>query len=401
MTEAYIYDAVRTPRGRGKQDGALREITALSLASQTLQALRDRNNLDTTLVEEVVLGCVTPSGEQGSDIARSAVLAAGYSQQTAGLQVSRFCGSGLDACNIAASKIISGEAELTIGGGVEAMSRIPMGTDRGAWPTDPSMALDTFYVPQGISADMVATLDGFSRTDVDLYAVESQARAARAWAERRFARSVVPVKDQLGLTILDRDEHMRPGTTLQGLGALKPAFEGQGEAYYNAIAMQKYPEIDQIRHVHHSGNSSGIVDGAGGVLFGTLEMGRKLGLTPRARVKGMAAIGSEPTIMLTAPAQVAEKLLKRLGMTAADIDLYELNEAFAAVVLRMMIALNIEHGKMNVNGGAIAMGHPLGATGSMLISTALDELERSGKETALISLCAAAGMGVATVIERV
>jgi acetyl-CoA C-acetyltransferase len=296
---------------------------------------------------------------------------------------------------------MSGEADLTLGGGVETMSRIPMGTYRGPWPTDPGVAMDTHYVSQGIGADMIATLDGYSRADVDGYAVESQKRAARAWSEGRFAKSIVPVKDQIWMIALDHDEHMRPETTLQSLGALKAAFEREGESGYAAIAAQKYPEIDRIRYVHHGGNSSGIVDGSAGVLFGSAEMGERLGLKPRARVKGMASIGSDPTIMLTAPAMVTEKLLKRLGMEVDDIDLYELNEAFASVVLRMMNTLDIDHARMNVNGGAIAMGHPLGATGAMLLGTVLDELERSGKETALIALCAAAGMGVATVIERV
>lgn len=400
MQDAYIFDAVRTPRGRGRRDGALHEITSLSMASQSLAALRERNNLDRELVDDVVLGCVTPSGEQASDIARIAALVAGFDERTAGIQVSRFCASGLDACNIAAAKIMTGEADLTIGGGVETMSRMPMGTDRGAWPTDPGVAIDTYFVPQGISADMIATIDGYSRSDVDSYAVESQRRAAQAWTEGRFVRSIVPVCDQMGLPILDRDEHMRPATTMQGLGALKPAFEGQG-ALYDGIAIERYPEIERVNHVHHGGNSSGIVDGAAAVLFGSAEMGQKLGLTPRAKIKGMAAIGSDPTIMLTAPAHVTEKLLRKLGMTVADIELFELNEAFAAVVLRMMDSLDIGHDRMNVNGGAIAMGHPLGATGAMLLGTALDELERSGKETALVTLCAAAGQGVATVIERV
>ncbi|MFA7602809.1 MAG: acetyl-CoA C-acetyltransferase [Novosphingobium sp.] len=401
MTDAYIYDAVRTPRGRGKKDGALHEITSVSLATQVLQALRDRNGIDTANVEDVVLGCVTPSGEQGSDIARTAVMMAGYAETTGGIQVHRFCASGLDACNIAASKIISGEAEMTVGGGVEAMSRIPMGTDRGAWPTDPSVALDTCFVPQGIGADIIATLEGFSREDVDAYAMESQIRAARAWSEGRFARSVVPVKDQLGLTILDHDEHMRPGTTMQSLASLKPAFQEQGDTFYDGIAVQRYPQIDRISHVHHAGNSSGIVDGAAGVLFGSKEAGDRLGLKPRARVKAMAAIGSEPTIMLTGPTYVTRKALGKVGMTPEDIDLYELNEAFASVVLKMMKELAIPHDKMNVNGGAIAMGHPLGATGAMILGTAVDELERSDKETALITLCVGAGMGVATIIERV
>jgi acetyl-CoA C-acetyltransferase len=401
MEHAYIYDAVRTPRGKGKKDGSLHEITALSLASQVLEALRDRNSLDTGLVEDVVLGCVSPTGEQASDIARAAVLKAGYSEQAAGIQVSRFCASGLDACNIAAAKVIAGEAELTIGGGVESMSRIPMGTDRGAWPTEPAVSLDTYFVPQGIGADLIATLDGLTRTDVDAYAVESQRRAAKAWDEGRFARSIVPVKDQLGLTILDRDEHMRPDATLESMASLKPAFLAPGEAYYDAIAIQKYPEVERMDHVHHAGNSSGIVDGAAGVLFGTKAVGEKIGLKPRARVLGMAAIGSEPTIMLTGPAAVTAKLLTKVGMQVSDIDLFELNEAFAAVVLRMMRVLDIPGDRMNVNGGAIAMGHPLGATGAMILGTAIDELERSDKQTALVTLCVGAGMGVATVIERV
>jgi acetyl-CoA C-acetyltransferase len=401
MRQAYIYDCARTPRGKGKKDGALHEITALSLASQVLVALQERNELKTELVDDVVLGCVSPFGEQGSDIARAAVLSAGYSEQTAGIQVSRFCSSGLDACNIAASKIMSGEAELAIGGGVESMSRIPMGSDRGAWPTEPAISLATHFVPQGIGADLIATLDGFSRTDVDAYAFESQRRAAQAWDEGRFAGSIIPVRDQLGLTILNRDEHMRPDTTMQSLAALKPAFKEAGEALFDAIAIQKYPELEHVEHVHHAGNSSGIVDGAAGVLFGTREIGDELSLRPRARVRGMAAIGSDPTIMLSGPSAVTEKLLKKLGMEVTDIDIYELNEAFASVVLRMMWKLDIPHERMNINGGSIALGHPLGATGAMILGTAVDELERSNKETALITLCVGAGMGVATVIERV
>ena len=401
MADAYIYDAVRTPRGRGKTDGALHEITALSLATQVLEQLRDRNGLDTSRVDDVVLGCVSPTGEQGADIARTAVLNADWAETTAGVQINRFCASGLEACNMAAAKVMTGEADMAVGGGVESMSRVPMGSDSGAWPIDPSSAFKTYFAPQGIGADLIATLHGFSRDDVDGYAVESQRRAARAWEEKRFDRSVIAVKDQLGLPILATDEHMRPSTTMQSLGSLNPAFTTVGEMAFDAVVTQRYPQVERVNHVHHAGNSSGIVDGAAGVLFGTKEMGEALGLKPRARVKGMASIGSEPSIMLTGPSYVTEKLLKKLGMQVADIDLYELNEAFAAVVLRMMQALDIPHEKMNVNGGAIAMGHPLGATGAMILGTVLDELERSDKETALVTLCVGAGMGTATVIERV
>ena len=401
MAEAYIYDAVRTPRGRGKKDGALHEITALSLAAQVLEGVRDRNGLDTSRVDDVILGCVAPVGEQGANIARTAVLAADYAETTAGMQVHRFCASGLEACNLAAAKVMSGEAEMAIGGGVESMSRVPMGSDGGAWPIDPSAAFKTYFTPQGVSADLIATLHGFSRTDVDAYAVESQKRAATAWAEGRFARSILPVKDQLGLTILDRDEHMRPDTTLQSLGALNPSFAAMGEMGFDAVSIQRYPEVERIDHVHHAGNSSGIVDGAAAVLFGSKAAGKAAGLTPRARVKAMAAIGSEPSIMLTGPVDVTRKLLAKARMSVADIDLFELNEAFASVLLRLMQALDIEHERMNVNGGAIAMGHPLGATGAMILGTVLDELERADKQTALVTLCIGAGMGVATLIERV
>ena len=401
MADAYIFDAVRTPRGKGKKDGALHEITALSLATQVLENLRDRNGLDTKLVDDVVLGCVSPVGEQGADIARTAVLTADYAESTAGVQVNRFCASGLEACNMAAAKVMTGEAGMAIGGGVESMSRVPMGSDGGAWPTDPSSAFKTYFAPQGIGADLIATLYGFSRDDVDAYAVESQKRAAKAWSEGRFSKSVFGVKDQMGAVILNHDEHMRPDATMQSLGSLTASFAMPGEMAFDAVVQQRYPQVERMTHVHHAGNSSGIVDGAAGVLFGTKEMGEALGLKPRARVKGMASIGSEPSIMLTGPSLVTEKLLKKLGMNVADIDLYELNEAFASVVLRMMQALNIPHEKMNVNGGAIAMGHPLGATGAMILGTALDELERSDKETALVTLCVGAGMGTATVIERV
>lgn len=401
MADAYIFDAVRTPRGKGKKDGSLHEITALSLATQVLEALRDRNGLDTSKVDDVVLGCVAPVGEQGSDIARTAVLTADYAESVAGVQINRFCASGLEAVNMAAAKVASGEAGLAIGGGVESMSRVPMGSDGGAWPTDPSSAFKTYFAPQGVSADLIATMYGFSRDDVDAYAVESQKRAAASWADGRFKKSVIPVKDQLGLTILDHDETVRGSTTMQTLAALNPSFTGMGEMAFDAVVTQRYPQVERVNHVHHAGNSSGIVDGAAGVLIGTKEMGEALGLKARAKIKGAASIGSEPSIMLTGPALVTEKLLKKLGMEVKDIDLYELNEAFASVVLRMMQALDIPHDKMNVNGGAIAMGHPLGATGAMILGTVLDELERSDKETALITLCVGAGMGTATVIERV
>jgi acetyl-CoA C-acetyltransferase len=400
MADAFIYDVVRTPRGRGKPDGSLHEITPLALATQVLQAIRERNELDTGLIDDVILGCVSPVMDQGADIARTAVLMADYAETTTGMQVHRYCASGLDACNLAAAKVMSGEARFSIGGGVESMSRIPINSDGGAWPIDPSSALHTYFAPQGIGADLIATIYGFSRNDVDSFAVESQRRAAKAWSERRFDRSIVPVKDQSGEIILSRDEHMRPDTTMESIGQLKASFAQMGEAVFDGVVIQRYPQVERVNHVHHAGNSSGIVDGAAGVLIGSREAGKAMGLKPRARVKGMATIGSEPSIMLTAPSAVAEKLLKRMGMKPTDIDLYELNEAFAAVVLRMMQALDIPHDRMNVNGGAIAMGHPLGATGAMILGTVLDELERTGKQTALVSLCAGAGQGTATVIER-
>ncbi|WP_426038815.1 acetyl-CoA C-acetyltransferase [Brevundimonas sp. DC300-4] len=401
MTEAYIYDAVRTPRGKGKKDGSLHEITGLSLATQVLEALRDRNGLDTSKVDDVILGCVTPVGELGADIARTAVLSAGWAQSVAGVQINRFCASGLEAVNMAAAKVKSGEADFAVGGGVEAMSRVPMGSDGGAWPVDPSSAFPTYFVPQGVSADMIASKYGFSRDDVDAYSVESHKRAAAAWADGRFSKSVVPVRNQLGLVQLDRDETIRPNTDMQSLGGLNPSFAMMGEMAFDAVISQRYPEVERVNHVHTPGNSSGIVDGSAGVLIGTLEAGKALGLKPRARIVGAASIGSEPSIMLTGPEFVTKKLLGRLGMSVADIDVWELNEAFAAVVLRYMQALDIPHDKMNVNGGGISMGHPLGATGAMITGIALDELERSDKSTALITLCIGGGMGTATVIERV
>jgi len=401
MTEAYIYDAVRTPRGKGRKDGSLHEITPIQLATQQLEAIRDRNDLDTSFVDDVALGCVAPVGEQGSDIARVAAINAGYAETTAGFQVNRFCASGLEAVNLAAAKVMTGEADMAIGGGVESMSRVPMGSDGGAWPMDPSVAFDSYFVPQGISADLIATKFGHSRDDVDAYAVESQRRAKASWDDNRFNKSIVPVKDVIGMNVLDHDEFMRPETTMQSLGALKPSFVDMGNFGFDNVAIQKYPEIEKINHVHHAGNSSGIVDGAAAVLVGSKEMGEKFGLTPRARIRSMASVGSEPTIMLTGPSFAAEKALKRAGMSKSDIDVWELNEAFASVVLRFMEALDIDHSDINVNGGAIAMGHPLGATGAMILGTVLDELERSGKSTALATLCIGAGMGTATIIERV
>ncbi|MGE4430923.1 MAG: acetyl-CoA C-acetyltransferase [Sphingobium sp.] len=401
MPDVYIYDAVRTPRGKGRPDGSLHEITALSLASQMLQAIRDRNGLDTALVDDVIMGCVMPVGEQGSDIARIAALVAGYDQSVPGVQVNRFCASGLEACNMAAAKVAMGEARFAIAGGVESMSRVALAADGGAMMVDPAFAFDHYYAPQGIGADMIATIHGFGRDDVDAYAVESQRRAARAWQEGRFARSIVPVLDQAGLVILDHDEHMRPQTDMDSLAKLKPAFVKMGESGYDAVAQARYPDMGPINHVHHGGNSSGIVDGASAVLIGSKEAGEAAGLKPRARILGAASIGSDPTIMLTGPEFVTRKLLDRLGMKRDDIDMFELNEAFAAVVLRYIQALDIDPAKINVNGGAIAMGHPLGATGGMILGTMVDELERSGKATALINLCVGAGMGTATAIERV
>ncbi len=402
MPDAFIYDHVRTPRGRGKADGALHEVTALNLAAQVLGAVRDRNELDTGLVDDVVMGCVDPVGEAGGDIARAAALVAGYGDSVPGVQINRFCASGLDAVNFASAEIMSGQHEMTVGGGVESMSRVGIGASGGAWAMDPSIAVETYFLPQGISADLIATRYGFSRDDVDAYAVESQKRAAAAWNEGRFKQSVMPVKDVNGLTILARDEHMRPSTTMQSLAQLQPSFTQIGEMYgFDAVALQSHPEVEKVEHVHHAGNSSGIVDGAAAVLIGSKKAGRRAGLKPRARIKAFANIGSEPSIMLTGPIDVTRKVLKKAGMTLDDIDLVELNEAFASVVLRYMQAFDLDHAKMNVNGGAIAMGHPLGATGAMILGTVLDELERRDLSTALITLCIGAGMGTATIIERV
>jgi len=402
MTDAFVYDTVRTPRGRGKADGSLHEVTALNLATQALGAIKDRNLADPSVVDDVVLGCVDPVGEAGGDIARAAALTAGYGNTVAGVQINRFCASGLDAINFASAQVMSGQHDMTIGGGVESMSRVGIGASGGAWPMDPSMAVPSYFMPQGVSADLIATKYGFSRDDVDAYAVQSQQRAAKAWDEGRFSKSVVPVKDVNGLTILAKDEHMRPTTTMQSLGQLQPAFVVMGQmGGFDAVAIQSHPEVEKINYVHHAGNSSGIVDGAGAVLLGSKEAGAKHGLKPRAKIRAFTNIGSEPAMMLTGPVDVTEKLFERSGMKKADIDLFELNEAFASVVLRYIQAFDIDNAKINVNGGAIALGHPLGATGAMILGTVLDELERTNKSTALVTLCIGGGMGTATIIERV
>ncbi|WP_378944571.1 acetyl-CoA C-acetyltransferase [Mesorhizobium sp. ANAO-SY3R2] len=402
MADAFVYDAVRTPRGRGKKDGSLHEVPAVRLGAKVLEALRDRNGLDTAEVDDIIFGCVDPVGEAGSVIPRSAAFEAGYDNKAPGMQISRFCASGLDAINFGAAKIAQGADEIVIAGGVESMSRVGMGMSGGAWFMDPSVGIPAWFMPQGVSADLIATRYGFSRDDVDGYAVESQKRAAAAWGKGYFKNSVIPVKDQNGLTILDHDEHMRPSTDMQSLGQLNPSFVIPGEmGGFDAVAVQRYPELEEINHVHHAGNSSGIVDGAAAVLLGSKKAGKSMGLKPRARIRAFANIGSEPAMMLTGPVDVTEKLLKRAKMKLSDIDLFELNEAFASVVLRYMQAFEIPHDKINVNGGAIAMGHPLGATGAMIFGTVLDELERRNLNTALVTLCIGAGMGTATIIERV
>ncbi|HEX9904019.1 MAG TPA: acetyl-CoA C-acetyltransferase [Propylenella sp.] len=402
MAEAFIYDAVRTPRGRGKPDGALHEVPTVRLAATALNAIRDRNSLDTHLVDDLILGCVDPIGEAGGDVARAAVFAAGYGAYVPGMQINRFCASGLDAVNMAAAQVMTGQHDLVVAGGVESMSRVGIGTSGGAWPVDPEVAVPSYFMPQGVSADLIATKYGFSRDDVDAYAVESQRRTAEAWSEGRFAKSVVPVTDVNELIILDRDEHPRPDTDMQSLAALKPAFEIVGQmGGFDAVAIQAHPDVERVKHVHHAGNSSGIVDGAAAVLVGNAAGGKAAGLKPRGKVRAFANIGSDPALMLTGPIDVTRKVLKRSGMTLADIDLFEINEAFAAVVLRAMQALDLDPATVNVNGGAIAMGHPLGATGAMIMGTALDELERRGLSTALVTLCIGAGMGTATIIERV
>lgn len=403
MADAYIYDHVRTPRGRGKKNGSLHEVPAVRLSAKTLEAIRDRNEIaDTAMIDDVILGCVDPVGEAGSDIARAAVFEAGYDNKVPGMQINRFCASGLDAINMATSTINSGMNDLVIAGGVESMSRVGIGASGGAWPMDPSVAVPSYFMPQGVSADLIASKYGFSRDDVDAYAVESQKRSEASWKDGRFKNSVVPIKDQNGLVILDHDEHMRPETNMQSLASLDASFVMMGEmGGFDAVGIAAHPELEAVNHVHHAGNSSGIVDGAAAVLMGSEEGGKKLGIKPRAKIRAFANIGSDPALMLTGPVDVTEKLLARANMKLSDIDLFELNEAFASVVLRYMQHFDISHDKMNVCGGAIAMGHPLGATGAMILGTVLDELERRDQNTALVTLCIGAGMGTATIIERV
>jgi acetyl-CoA C-acetyltransferase len=403
MTDAFIYDAVRSPRGRGRADGSLHELTSVSLSAKILNAIKDRNGLQGHAVEDVIWGNVTQVGEQGGCLARSAVLASNLDESIPGLAINRFCASGMEAVNIAANQVKGGAGQAYIAGGVEMMSRVAMGSDGAAIAVDPGLAMKTYFVPQGISADLIATEYGFTREMADALAVESQTRAAAAWADNRFAKSLITIKDQNGLTILDRDEYMRPGTDMATLAALKPAFKDMGETMpgFDKVAIMKYPHLERINHIHHAGNSSGIVDGAAAVLIGNAEFGRAHGLKPRARIRGTAKIGTDPTIMLTGPVPVTEKILRDCGMTIADIDLFEVNEAFASVVLRFQQAFNVDPARVNVNGGSIAMGHPLGATGAIIIGTLLDELERTGKSTGLATLCIASGMGAATIIERV
>ena len=403
MTEAFLYEALRTPRGKGKATGALHGVKPISLVTGLVAELCKRHpNLDPARIDDMVLGLVTPVGDQGGDLPRAAALAAGLPDTVAGLQINRFCASGLEAVNLGAMKVRSGWEELVLTGGVESMSRVPMGSDGGAIAMDPETAYAARFVPQGISADLIATIDGFTRHDVDSYAVESQHRAAKAWSNGYFQRSVVPVRDRVGAVILDRDEHLRPDTTMAGLGALTPSFTDLGEqAGFDAVALQRYHWVERIEHVHHAGNSSGIVDGAALVVVGSEQVGRDLGLTPRARIVAGAVTGEEPTIMLTGPAPATRKALAKAGMTMDQIDLVEVNEAFAAVVLRFMREMDVPHDKVNVNGGAIAMGHPLGATGAMILGTLIDEMERRDLRYGLATLCVGGGMGIATIIERV
>ena len=403
MTEAYIYDAVRTPRGKGRPDGSLHEVTSLALSAGLLNAVKDRNNLEGHAVEDVIWGNVTQVKEQGGCLARSAVLASNLDESIPGLAINRFCASGMEAVNLAANQVKGGAGQAYIAGGVEMMGRVAMGSDGAAIAVDPSIAFKTYFVPQGISADIIATEYGFTREEADALAVESQRRAAAAWADNRFAKSIVPVRDQNGLIILDHDEYMRPGTTVEDLGKLKASFKDMGEVMpgFDKVAMLKYPHLDHINHIHHAGNSSGIVDGAGAVLIGNKEFGEQYGLKPRARIRATAKIGTDPTIMLTGPVPVTEKILRDSGMSISDIDLFEVNEAFASVVLRFMQAFQVDPAKVNVNGGSIALGHPLGATGAIIIGTLLDELERQDKQFGLATLCIASGMGAATIIERV
>ena len=403
MTEAYIYDALRTPRGKGRKDGALHEVTALRLSAQTMNALKERNNLEGHAVEDVIWGNVTQVMEQGGCLARSAVLASDLDERIPGLAINRFCASGMEAVNLAANQVRGGAGNAYIAGGVEMMGRVAMGSDGAAIAADPSIAMEQYFVPQGISADIIATEHGFTRDDADALAVASQQRADAAWKDGRFAKSVIEIKDQNGLTILDHDEYMRPQTDMQSLGALNPAFQQMGEVMpgFDKVALLKYPHLEKINHIHHAGNSSGIVDGSAAVLIGNKEFGEKHGLKPRARIRATTKIGTDPTIMLTGPVPATKKILEDNGMKIGDIDLFEVNEAFASVVMLFMEKFGVDHGKVNVNGGSIAMGHPLGATGAMLIGTLLDELERADKEVGLATLCIASGMGAATIIERV
>ncbi|WP_101068969.1 acetyl-CoA C-acetyltransferase [Roseovarius salinarum] len=403
MTDAYIYDAVRSPRGKGRTDGALHEVTSVRLSSLVLDALKARNGFDGHAVEDVIWGNATQVKEQGGCLARTAVLASELDEAIPGLSINRFCASGMEAVNLAANQVRAGAGDGYIAGGVEMMGRVEMGSDGAAIAVDPSVAMESYFVPQGISADIIATRFGISRDDADAFAVESQKRAKAAWDDGRFARSVVTVRDRNGLPILDRDEHMRPETDMQSLGGLKPSFKDMGEQMpgFDAVAKLKYPHLERIEHIHHAGNSSGIVDGAAGVLVGSKAFGEKWGLTPRARIRQTTKIGTDPTIMLTGPVPATEKALADSGMAMSDIDLIEVNEAFSSVVLRFMQAFDVDHDKVNVNGGAIAMGHPLGATGAIIIGTLLDEMERTDKQTGLATLCVASGMGAATIIERV
>lgn len=403
MTEAYIYDAIRTPRGKGRKDGSLHEVTAARLSAGMLNALKDRTGFEGHAVEDVIWGNATQVMEQGGCLARTAVLASDLDERIPGLSINRFCASGMEAVNLAANQVAGGAGDGYIAGGVEMMSRVAMGSDGAAIAVDPSIAMDSYFVPQGISADIIATEYGFSRDDADAFAVESQKRAVAAWEDKRFAKSIVPVTDINGLPILDHDEYIRPGTDMQSLGALTAAFEAMGTTMpgFDKIALMKYPHLERINHIHTAGNSSGIVDGAAGVLIGNKAFGERWGLTPRARIRATAKIGTDPTIMLTGPVPVTQKILADSGMSIDDIDLFEVNEAFSSVVLRFMQAFDVDHSKLNVNGGAIAMGHPLGASGAIIIGTLLDELERTGKGTGLATLCVASGMGAATVIERI
>jgi acetyl-CoA C-acetyltransferase len=400
MTDAYIFDHVRSPRGKGKSDGSLHQVTPIELLTQVLESLRDRNDLDTSRIDDVIMGVVHSQGEQGSNPARVAAINAGYAEEAAGKQLNRFCASGLEAVNSGAAQVMSGMSDLCIGGGLESMSRVSMNSVGGALGVDPQVAYSNYIVPQGISADLIASKYGFSRDDVDAYAVESQKRASHARDEGYFDNSIVPIKDNLGEVLLDHDECIRTGTSMEDLAKLNPAFIQMGQFGFNSVAIQRYPEVEKIEHVHHAGNSSVIVDGASAVLVGTKEIGEELGLTPRARIVGFASIGSEPTIMLTGPAPSAEKVLKRCGMNKDDIDLFELNEAFAVVVLHYMQQMDIDHEQINVNGGAIAMGHPLGATGGMVLGTLIDEMERRDLNTGLVNLCIGGGMGTSTIVER-